>query len=86
MTVLLENAGRRVAMSILDYLEDRDGYLTTEVYSEFKNKLKEGITDSQCRDMARAAIKRAAGTWQTSTDADILQALAETDVRRPSGE
>ena len=83
VTVLLENAKRSVAMSILGYLKDRDDFISTEVYSEFKDKLKAGISEEECRDMSERAVRRASRTWYNETDENILADLKNAEVSQP---
>jgi hypothetical protein len=83
VTLLLERAERNVAMSFLKYLADRDAFITTEVYREFRNKVKDNISNQECRDLARAAVKRAADEWQNTSDEDILETLDDAQVPEP---
>ncbi|MDP3769838.1 MAG: hypothetical protein Q8R40_02795 [bacterium] len=62
-------------MSLIDYLADRDQFIITEVYSEFRDKVKDGISHEQCRDLARAAMRRAAEAWDAATDESTKREL-----------
>jgi hypothetical protein len=68
---LLERAERRISVRLETYLKDRDGFIATEVYAEFKEWLKPEVTEAKCRQMAATAIERGARVWRESEDVPV---------------
>jgi hypothetical protein len=76
---------RRMAMSLIKYLADRDQFIVTEVYREFRDKVNRNIIsdDRDCVNLVRAAISRAAEEWKAATDENIQRQLEQIDIPTP---
>jgi hypothetical protein len=84
ITVLLENVKRSITMSIWSFLKDRDDYTSTEVYGEFKDKLKEaGVSDAECQRMSERAVRRASRNWYQAMDESIRNELENAEISQP---
>lgn len=78
-----EKIERRVAMSLGEYLTDRDRFIEGYIYREFKDKVKTNISNKECLNFARAAVRQAAEEWKNASDEAIRRAIDEIDVPEP---
>jgi hypothetical protein len=70
-------------MYIDDYLEERDGYISTEVYQHFRDKLLPSISHRECREIARDAVRTAAKAWRAAQDSEIAERLNQVELPGP---
>ncbi len=68
VSILLENAERRLAERMKNYLKDRDDFIATEIYKAFRDKLKTENDKEECLQTARQAIKQANDAWFRDTE------------------
>ncbi len=71
-------------MNVLDYLQDRDTFIATEIYAVFRDKLLPDY-EEQCYEMALQAVQQAVEKWLRDTDAHNTAVLADT-LLSPPGE
>jgi len=75
---------RRVVMKkmkLLDYLKNRDMYITTQIYVEFVNDLNDsGISDEEFSRRLKEAFKEASEEWHKLTPDERRKLINKTFV------
>ncbi len=84
VTILLERTEKRILMSLSRYINNRDKFLVTEVWMEFRDKVKDEISEEDCYELVTNALKRAASVWEESSSDRMKEVIDRIHIPNPN--